>query len=197
MSVKHAVLGLLAKGPSHGYAIRAAFEEQLGIFWELNYGQIYQVLAALENEGLIVRTSHEANSRPRKVYALSPSGRDALHSWLKKPPLASRPFRDDFYVRLLLAEQYGRDELKQLLDREYQGSRERLARLVDTRADTAGVLARQLFTEAAILHAEAEVKALELCRTKLLELSAGIRTSNETATPDSIAVGPKRKATAT
>ena len=51
MSIKHAVLGLLAETPRHGYAVRTAFEECLGDFWELNYGQIYQVLAALEAGG--------------------------------------------------------------------------------------------------------------------------------------------------
>jgi DNA-binding PadR family transcriptional regulator len=66
MSIKYAMLGLLAEQPNHGYAIHAAFEERLGDFWELNYGQVYQVLHLLEGEGLIAGQSQRRGKRPRR-----------------------------------------------------------------------------------------------------------------------------------
>ena len=103
MSIKYAVLGLIAEEPRHGYAVRAAFEERLGDFWQLNYGQVYQVLATLEAQGFIASHDEQIARRPtRRVYSITARGRGVLQRWLEHPRLASaKPFRDDFYARLL------------------------------------------------------------------------------------------------
>ena len=64
MSIKHAILGLIAEEARHGYAVRTAFEERLGDFWELNYGQVYQVLTTLEREALITGCDERVGRRP-------------------------------------------------------------------------------------------------------------------------------------
>lgn len=180
MSIKYAVLGLIAEEPRHGYAVRAAFEERLGDFWELNYGQIYQVLASLEQEGLITGTEEQIGRRPRRtVYAVSAKGRDALRAWLVQPLSAARPFRDDFYVRLLFINQ-DRETLSRLLKARTDACERRMAELLDQRRmqerTTPEKIARWLFTEAAIMRAEADFKAAGLCQKVLAEalpLSSG------------------------
>jgi DNA-binding PadR family transcriptional regulator len=172
MSIKYAVLGLIAEEPRHGYAVRAVFEERLGDFWELNYGQVYQVLTALEQEGLIAGTDEQVGRRPRRtVYAISAKGRDALRGWLAQPPSAAKPFRDDFYVRLLFVKEDGGDLLSQMLKARADTCDRRVAELLDQRhmqeRTSPEKIARWLFTEAAIMHAEVDVKAAALCRQML------------------------------
>ena len=53
MSIKHAILGLLAAGPAHGYALKAAFERDVAPRISLNYGQVYTTLARLEEAGMV------------------------------------------------------------------------------------------------------------------------------------------------
>jgi DNA-binding PadR family transcriptional regulator len=172
VSIKYAILGLLREQTSHGYAVRAAFEERLGDVWELNYGQVYQVLTALEQEGLILASDERVGKRPpRRVYSISPKGRDALRKWLLQPSLRRRPYRDDFYLRLLFAAEWEPDLVRGMIEDEGRRCREQLAALTDqaglAEGDGTEATVRWLFTKAASLHAEADVKALELCRAVL------------------------------
>lgn len=177
MSIKHAVLGLISEEARHGYAVRAAFEERLGDFWELNYGQVYQVLTGLEQEGLITGSDERVGRRPiRRIFAITAKGRDELRRWLLKPTPRRRPFRDDFYVRLLFAMGSGVDVVCDMTNEEIRSCREHLATLTDQAriAENLGpeTRVRQLFTHAAILHSEAALKALEHCQVSLKKWSA-------------------------
>jgi len=175
MSIKFAVLGLIAEEPRHGYAVRAEFEARLGDFWELNYGQVYQVLTALEQEGLIAGSDERVGRRPtRTVYTVSPKGREALRRWLEQPLSRKQPFRDEFYVRLLFAGQADPKLVPVMLEAQMRRCNERLAELLDQRDTHASPADPQrLFRQAAILHAEADLKALTLCRDALAATGAG------------------------
>ena len=41
--LRHALLGLLAQEPRHGYDLKNAFEALLGGTWPLNIGQVYKI----------------------------------------------------------------------------------------------------------------------------------------------------------
>lgn len=177
MSIKHAVLGLISEEPRHGYAVRAAFEERLGDFWQLNYGQVYQVLTGLEQEGLTTGSDERVGRRPiRRIFAVTAKGRDELRRWLLTPTARRRPFRDDFYVRLLFAMGSGVEIVRNMSNEEIRSCREHLAMLMDQARmiEKVGPEARvrQLFTRAAILHSEAALKALEHCQVSLEKWSA-------------------------
>ena len=172
MSIKYAVLGLIAEEPRHGYAVRAAFEQRLGDFWELNYGQVYQVLTALEGEGLITGADERIGRRPvRRIYSITAQGRDQLRRWLLRPASRRRPFRDEFYVRLLFAFSSGIEMVRQMVADEIRSCREHLAGLMDEARAVEGLgpegSARRFFTRAAVLHAEADLKALDSCRATM------------------------------
>ena len=53
MSVRMGLLALLAEGPSHGYQLKAGFEERTGGVWTLNVGQVYTTLDRLRADGLV------------------------------------------------------------------------------------------------------------------------------------------------
>ncbi|MFK5581808.1 PadR family transcriptional regulator [Serinicoccus sp. LYQ131] len=72
-----AVLGSLAQGPRHGYAL--AQELQARGFGRLRGGSLYPVLARLQEAGHVQATWVEVESGPgRKDYRLTPGGRGHL-----------------------------------------------------------------------------------------------------------------------
>jgi len=106
MSVKHALLGILAQAPRHGYDLKRAFDDKLGDFWNLNVGQIYTTLSRLEADELIQHDAVEQDDKPdKKVYRLTPAGHAEFADWrtraLKPEP---RNLRDELFVRILFME---------------------------------------------------------------------------------------------
>ena len=53
MSIRQGILALLAEGPRHGYQLRQDFEAGTGGTWPLNIGQVYTTLARLERDDLV------------------------------------------------------------------------------------------------------------------------------------------------
>jgi DNA-binding PadR family transcriptional regulator len=77
------VLGNLARGPMHGYLIARVTADMVGPFETVSWGTLYPVLKKLQSEGLIeVNQEPEGDGRSRTVYAITDSGRDALHEML-------------------------------------------------------------------------------------------------------------------
>lgn len=81
-----AVMALLFERPMHPYEMASTLRErgkEQSI--KLNYGSLYTVVRALERKGHITAGAPErAGARPeRTVYALTASGRVALHDWLR------------------------------------------------------------------------------------------------------------------
>ncbi len=102
MSIEHAVLGLLAEGPRHGYALRALLETRLGSDADLGGVRIYRILERLEGAGLVTSATQRMGRRRRRVYALRPEGHRELQQWPGDGPvyLAGRP---DLFLRLSAA----------------------------------------------------------------------------------------------
>ena len=76
-----ALLGLLAKGPLHGYELRKRMIALVGPFRALSFSVLYPQLRRMLNEGFIKETTVESRSkRPRIVYAITTSGIDRFTS---------------------------------------------------------------------------------------------------------------------
>ena len=72
------VLLALAEGPSHGYAIGKAVEEQSGGNLDPTTGALYQVLRRLQDNDLITPADGPGDTDPRRKYfALTTPGRNA------------------------------------------------------------------------------------------------------------------------
>ncbi len=99
MSLKHAILSLLAHDPLSGYELMKLFDSSVGYFWHATHPQIYKELARLEQDGHIVHRSVAQRGRPtKKVYSLSDSGREELLSWLRIPAAAQR-LKDEMMLK--------------------------------------------------------------------------------------------------
>lgn len=81
-----AVLGLISRQPVSGYDVRKVFATTPMGHFSSSPGAIYPALARLEREGLIQgEVENVGTLRPRKVYALTELGRDALKQTLERP----------------------------------------------------------------------------------------------------------------
>jgi|SRR5438132_2532676 len=172
MPVQHAVLALLADGPSYGYELKAEFEESVGPQWgELNIGHLYQVLDRLIRERLVTRRSVRQTVRPDKiVYRLTKAGEEELDRWLATPFVRQGGYRDDFFLKLFAAARLGPDRLEQVLRIQREAYLGELGALAELKALHGGEPLVQLLLEAATLHTEANLRVAELADKKRREL---------------------------
>jgi molybdate-binding protein/DNA-binding PadR family transcriptional regulator len=160
MVLLHAILALLARGPRHGYRLRAELEEELGAEWALDAGQLYKLLARIEREGWAQARREASGQGPRrKVFRITARGRAQLRRWARSTEGGRERGRDAFAVKQLAAADaaplrlLGSDDLLLSVLRERAASRCRgpgisaaaigslggLLALRDRRADLAGV----------------------------------------------------------
>jgi DNA-binding PadR family transcriptional regulator len=172
MPIHHAVLGLLADGPSYGYELKANFERAIGPQWgALNIGHLYQVLDRLERDGLVTKRDIEQTRRPDKVvYRLSKQGRVELDRWLGEPATRPGGYRDDFFLKLFVASRLGEEQLRAALQVQRLDYLAELSALGDLQARHGDDPLVALLLEAAILHTEANLQVVDRARRKAREL---------------------------
>ena len=81
--LRPAVLSVLAKGASHGYAVIEELR-RLGVCGERvpDHTGVYRVLQAMETEGLVASGWEHPRSGPAKrIYRLTPRGGTCLKKW--------------------------------------------------------------------------------------------------------------------
>jgi DNA-binding PadR family transcriptional regulator len=80
VSLRHALIGLLAGQPASGYDLSRRFQEVLGSVWPAGHPQIYGELRKLADEGLIEVDSE--GPRGRKAYRATEAGVAEVRRWL-------------------------------------------------------------------------------------------------------------------
>lgn len=171
MPVQHAVLALLARGPSYGYEIKQTVETTLGPQWgQLNIGHVYQTLDRLVRDGAVNAGSPSRGARAdRIVYAITPAGRGSLARWLDTPAERSSGYRDEFFLKLAAAAWDGRTAVNGVVRRQRAHLVTLLHALSKVTGDDSPVLDTML-VEAAKLHAEADLKLLDHIHEQLDEV---------------------------
>jgi len=86
VSLEYAILGFLNYQPFTGYDLKKLFDRSVRHFWSADQSQIYRTLAHLTEEGKAEIEVVEQTDRPdRKVYHITPRGREAFMEWLGGP----------------------------------------------------------------------------------------------------------------
>ncbi|ADB54135.1 PadR family transcriptional regulator [Conexibacter woesei] len=80
MSLRHAVLGLLAVQPSTGYELTQRFDRSLAHAWHASHSQVYPQLAQLERAGLVEVLSE--GPRRSRTWEITDAGHEELRHWL-------------------------------------------------------------------------------------------------------------------
>lgn len=168
--MRQPLLALLAKEPAHGYELKLALEQAFGqAYSSPNIGQIYVTLKRLEQDGLVSSEDVEQDGRPNKrVYELTPAGREQLATWVEEPTEGPR-VRDEFFMKLVLAPMAGLADRMELINaqrRHYFGIMRNLMEM-QSGMDTASPAAR-LLVDGAVLHLQADLDWLERCQEELV-----------------------------
>jgi DNA-binding PadR family transcriptional regulator len=168
--VRQPLLALLAKEPAHGYELKLALEQTFGqAYTSPNIGQIYVTLKRLEADGLVSSQDVEQDSRPNKrVYELTPKGREQLTAWVQEPIEGPR-VRDEFFMKLVLAPLAGLADRMELINAQRHHYFGIMRNLMDMQAGTdAATPAARLLIEGAVLHLQADLDWLERCQEELV-----------------------------
>ena len=85
MDLRLVIMGLLMKGPAHGYDLKQTLERELSPFFEISSTPLYYTLKKLEHEGLVTKWSTVSGRRPKKdVYRLTTKGEEEIKELLLK-----------------------------------------------------------------------------------------------------------------
>lgn len=174
MSVRNAILGLLSQSPRHGYMLRTAFEALVGgeDIWDVKPAQIYTTLARLEDAGLVRQEGTDRDGGPEKrIYAITPAGREELSSWFAKGVSEERQ-RDEFFVKLMLSlGAEGADPVRVVQAQRgtlYQELHDLTARR--NRLDPQRDLATIFLLDKTLMHVEADLRWLDMVEARLEEM---------------------------
>ena len=165
MAFRHAILGLLADGPLHGYDLKARFDRDLGATDALNVGQVYTALDRLHREGQVSQAEVAQAERPdKKVYSLTDAGRSELDAWLTAPSDIDLDLRNDIYLKMMIAHRRGRPDPAQVIAVQRQATLSRLRELMLAQPATrGGPIGTRLLLELAALRLEAVLTWLDRC----------------------------------
>ncbi|WP_238017523.1 PadR family transcriptional regulator [Dactylosporangium sp. AC04546] len=137
MSLRYALLGLLADEPASGYDLARKFERNLRRYaWHAQHSQIYPELNRLAADGLAEVV--EEGPRGRRTYAITETGRADLRRWVLDPnddPVV----RNEHTLRLFLLSTLDVEDARKMLRHQAEGSRleyERLRAAIDAAGES-------------------------------------------------------------
>jgi DNA-binding PadR family transcriptional regulator len=139
MSLRYALLGLLAEEPASGYDLARKFERNLRRYaWHAQHSQIYPELNRLAQDGFAKVV--EEGPRGRRTYAITDAGRTELRRWVLDPndePVV----RNEHTLKLFLLSTLDSEDAKRLLRQQKDDSLreyERLRAAIDAAAAGSG-----------------------------------------------------------
>lgn len=196
MSIRQGLLALLEQGPMYGYQLRAEFESRTGATWPLNVGQVYTTLARLERDGLVEPAGQDDEGHA--FYRITDTGRDEVASWFATPVSRTTPPRDELAIKLAMAVTVPGIDVRAVVQSQRTATIRALQDYTRLKARAAGDvspapqdLAWLLVLDSLIFAAEAEIRWLDHCESRLARAAAerphsrtGKNTDNDTAPAD-------------
>ncbi len=169
MSIRHGLLALLERGPSHGYQLRAHFDAATGATWPLNVGQVYTTLDRLERDGLVAQDG-APDDDGRIAYRITDDGRRELTTWFTSPVTRQGAPRDELAIKLALAVVTPGVDVVAVVQTQRRATVTGLQELTRLKARSSGPggVPWRLVLESMVFHAEAEVRWLDHCEEQLV-----------------------------
>lgn len=144
MSLRFGLLGLLTYSDMTGYDLNKAFESSLQFMWNAKSSQIYRELGKMEKEDLVSSHIEPQHKRfDRKVYSITPSGKQAFQEWLETfPNDLTFPVRDEFIVRVFFGQNLKGEDLTFEIQR-FKRQREEALQILGSVSESAKEAAEQ------------------------------------------------------
>ena len=141
--LKYILLGGLNYLPLTGYQLKQYMENSTTHFWYAQTSQIYRTLDQLEKEGLVTSEIQEQHDKPdRRIYHITPKGRDDLRAWLETPMTEIEPVKDTLLLRLFFSAQLDKQTILTQLRLQRALHKKQLDLLVNTIKDVVNGQAR-------------------------------------------------------
>ncbi len=174
MSVRAALLGLLAQRPRHGYELHAEFEALVGgpAIWDLKPAQVYTTLGRLEEAGLVVQTvTRRVGGPDQRIFEITDAGRAELDLWYAAGVHPGHQ-RDEVFLKIVLALADERADALGVIHRQRTTLYRDLHELTAARTsiDGPGATGRVLLLDKAIMHIEADLRWLEMAEARLHDI---------------------------
>jgi DNA-binding PadR family transcriptional regulator len=171
MSVRNAILGLLAQKPRHGYELRAAFSAVVGgANWDVKPAQIYTTLERLQESGLVQTKSDlgEGREPDRRIYAITRDGRGALKEWFADG-VPTEHQRDEFFVKLMIGLVSGEADPSKIIQTQRARLYQELHDATTQRDiyDPHSEMAHIFLLDKTIMHLEADLRWLDMIEMRI------------------------------
>jgi len=192
MSVRHALLALLAEGPKFGLRLQQEFESRTGEVWPLNVGQVYTTLQRLERDGL-VESDEEGAEGPQKDFRITAAGNRELAEWMETPPDADIPPRHELVIKVLVALEVPGVDVHQVIQAHRRHLVEVMQRYTHVKAEAAGNdLGLALIVDAELFRLEGVVRWLDSADVRLRQSDAKPNSSPVDVSDSQQIVGGRR-----
>jgi len=185
MSVKQALLALLAEEPMYGARLRSEFEARTGGTWPLNVGQVYTTLSRLERDGLVEPVGEVAGGEDgRHLYRLTPHGQTVIEAWWRTPVEREPAPREELVIKLALAVTSLGVDVPQVVQAQRTATLRHLRDLTRLKSRTSDEphgddLSWRLVLEHLLFSAEAEVRWLDHIEATLARHATEAREGRE------------------
>jgi PadR family transcriptional regulator, regulatory protein AphA len=124
MSLRFALLGLLAVEPASGYDLKRAIDRSTYFIWNATGPQIYNTLHKLREEGCITSKSLPQRGKPDKeIHTITAPGRERLEEFMSEPIRASVT-RDEVLLRIFFGNFASKKSIKHELESYLQRIRQ-------------------------------------------------------------------------
>ena len=169
MSVRHALLGLLAQKPRYGYELCAGFAALVGgkENWDVKPAQIYTTLARMVDSGLILLEEKDGK-QGKSEYCITGKGHEELMDWFRDSAI-EEPHQDPFYLKLMLSLELDEVDASRLIIIQRAALYQELHRITEQRQalNPQQQLAQILLMDKAAMHLEADLRWLDMIESRL------------------------------
>ncbi|SDB81284.1 DNA-binding transcriptional regulator, PadR family [Raineyella antarctica] len=128
MSLRYAILGVLDAQPMTGYELGSFFETSANWVWSAKLSQIYPLLNAMADEGVVFSEDEVHGRRHSTRYTITEAGRAELREWVGSVHRLP-PARDPMLLQALFMDVLDNHAVDGVLDEYVSAMRDRIADL--------------------------------------------------------------------
>jgi DNA-binding PadR family transcriptional regulator len=173
MSVPLTLLGLLERGPSHGYDLKRDYDAYFGQGRPLRYSQVYATLSRLARDGKAIAGPVEQGTGPeRRRYIITEGGVTEVEKWLGEPVPPDPDLQSDLFTKVVLALMLGR-QADGYLDAQRAAHLQRMRELTELKRR--GNPLDMLLADHAIYRLEADLRWIDHTAARLDQLARAVR----------------------
>jgi DNA-binding PadR family transcriptional regulator len=173
VSVPLTLLGLLERGPSHGYDLKRDYDIFFGRGKPVRYSQVYATLSRLARDGKAIAGPVEQGAGPeRRRYVITDAGVADVEKWLAEPVTPEPDLQSELFAKVVLVLMLGRPA-DSYLDIQRAAHLQRMRELTELKQD--GEPLDVLLADHALYRLEADLRWIDHTAARLDMLARSVR----------------------